>query len=216
MSPSRKHRAPTFDLPPASNEGEPTGWTYRSDAPRTAFSRLESPAERFIAAIARPFEVAFAILLVPFGKSGRPLAVLLIAASVLAVSTTSCRRNEVNWTGVEAMDRGDTLQLASEEPQCSCLTLTNAGSEPVTVRARLHATNVGAATIPPGGHITELFDWAGETNSDVYELTAVKPTGHPVKFGETIKFAHSGWAECSTIGCKAETLKMDVALTAGH
>ena len=223
MSPSRKRRTPTFDLPPAAEQPAETGWTYRSDAKPAATvkdsrGRLSSMAvaERAIAALARPFEVALVCLLVPFGKRSRKVMCLLFVAG-LALQSARCQRaDEQNWAGVKTIDRDEVLVVASPEPRCSCLTLTSTIDKPITLRSRMNQIYDGTTVLPPHGSITALFDWAGETNDDVYHIVAHDPDGKPVKFGSAIKYVHSGWTSCTRTSCEFGPLKMSVATLAGH
>jgi hypothetical protein len=175
-----------------------------------------SKTERALSILARPFEVAFTILLVPFGKR-RGTLVPMVIVSLLAVAMTNCHNREENWSGAEAIERGMILKVAATEPQCACLTLTNKSAVPITLRTRFKDTYfLGLMTLQPHATTVALFDWAGEQNDDVYHILAYGPDGKPVKIADDVQFAHSGFAECSRMSCEIGPLKMNAGLAAGH
>jgi hypothetical protein len=108
------------------------------------------------------------------GSRGR----LLAAFCVILTVATGCRRLGGNVEtiryGREFTPDGERLRIASRQPRCGCISLTNTSEQRVWLEAWLYGTPRGAMVFPPGEKRRIMFDWAGSENTDFYELVTFK------------------------------------------
>ena len=136
-----------------------------------------------------------------------PMSMLLVAGLLSA----SCQK-AVIWSGVQYLEDG-RIQLASEEPQCGCLTLINTSSMPITLTASYHGTRTGKVVLQPGERLSTRYDWAGAENDDVYILDGTGRNGEHVDLRKTVQFeGQDRIQDCATIECELGDLNMNVGV----
>jgi hypothetical protein len=100
----------------------------------------------------------------------------------LAVAATGCRNVETIAHGRQFMPDG-TLQLASLQPSCGCMSLRNKSEKKVWLESTFYGIARGSMVMNRDELTRVLVDWGGTHNSDFYELAAfdVDQAGKPVR-----------------------------------
>jgi hypothetical protein len=228
MAKSRKSK-PSFDQP-ASGTASGTGWVYRSDAapappsavpvvdvsPVSAVSlpaRRVSGVERGIDVVSRPFGLVIMLGMAVLALARRPRAVMALLAIAASVALTGCRAHEI-WAGAAFDEDSGQLKVASEEPLCGCLRLSNLQKQDLRLRATLHDTTIGETTIPAGQSLEFRYDWAGHSEDDIYYISATLPDGTRPPIAEALRIDEkSRFESCSTIRCQFGDLMLNVGVT---
>jgi hypothetical protein len=89
-------------------------------------------------------------------------------------------RDDPRTTGVQIVNNGLQMELASREPACGCVILENTGTQDLRLRMTFHGADQGVLLLPVGPRTRDKFafigfDWAGALADDVYVLSAVAP-----------------------------------------
>jgi hypothetical protein len=77
--------------------------------------------------------------------------------------------------GVRQTTADEVLEVSAARDQCGCLLMRNEAMETVFVTSTLRGRAVGGLAIHAGGERYVGFDWAGDSSTDVYRLTALIP-----------------------------------------
>lgn len=121
-------------------------------------------------------------------------------------------RYETVWSGVQVIDEGRRLEVASEPGLCGCVTFVNRSNTQIQLRAKFRDALRGVATLAPRQRLTVRFDWAGDTSEHAYVIDAVDAEGRAVVVTEAIDIGeNSGSRPCSSAGCEWGALNMRAA-----
>jgi hypothetical protein len=122
-----------------------------------------------------------------------------------------CRR-QVVWFGAAVTDDG-SLQVASEQPVCGCLTLTNQTDHVVLLRSEIGGSTSGGAAIHPSETRRFRFDWAGPRPGDVYIIDAMDEHGKDLVISDVLAMDAQP-IDCEAPTCIFDTLLLNVAVEA--
>lgn len=77
--------------------------------------------------------------------------------------------------GVRQTKADEVLEVSAARDQCGCLLMRNEAMQTVFVTSTLRGREVGGLVIHAGAERYVGFDWAGDSSTDVYRLTALVP-----------------------------------------
>ena len=139
---------------------------------------------------------------------------ITVLLTMLIVLVVACFRYEKIWSGAEFDSTGGkTLRLASDEPFCGCIDLSNRSSDAILLRSRVGELERGHALLEAGEKKIYKFDWAGPDYNDVFTIdvfTASKP--HTRLEAEDVLTVNSyTWPfhQCDDTRCDWEELLMN-------
>jgi hypothetical protein len=110
--------------------------------------------------------------------ASRRIVVHIGALLCLLTAFTSCARREKVHHGVEVVDGGMRLRVASLG-SCGCVTLQNKTKEPreaIALVAAFKGAGIGVQVLEPDKSVRARFDWAGRDGDDVYDIIAYSVT----------------------------------------
>lgn len=116
---------------------------------------------------------------------------LVLGLVVITLHIAACGYDTM-WTGVEFDDEGD-LRLATTEPLCGCLRITNISKEPVHLRSYNDDRVLGQMDMVPGQSSSISFDWGGPRGTEVFYLEAWDYKGNFIRADSVLRVDDSGW-----------------------
>jgi hypothetical protein len=135
----------------------------------------------------------------------------VLLASLLLVA---CGRGRAIWSGAQYVDDKERLMIAAQVGLCGCVTLENRLGGDITVRASHGYAVVGSKRLRPNERVAARFDWAGDSDGDVYVLETTDARGEMVPFAKAVRIRSlSKWSDCSRTSCEFATLGMNIAVT---
>jgi hypothetical protein len=152
---------------------------------------------------------------------------LLLSLAAACLVLAVCRYETI-WTGVEFDDSGKTIRLASAEPLCGCLQITNISSVDVYIRSMINDEErpLGSMNLAAGATARVHFDWAGPHGGDAFVLDTwtwkeVDGVGQSTQIDaqEVLRIDETGWPWQPCLGhlpgkpapavCEIGPLKLD-------